>query len=63
MGFIELLEGLAHLFDREFATLAPNANPDCGLQLKHSSMELRKLHNRDLKINIVPLSTKYNQAT
>ncbi|KAG4069438.1 hypothetical protein HA402_001737 [Bradysia odoriphaga] len=61
LGFVELLDGLSSLFEREIALLPSNASPDCALQLKHTAMELRKLTNRDLKTMITALPSKYNQ--
>ncbi|KAM7354073.1 integrator complex subunit 14 [Cochliomyia hominivorax] len=56
IGFIELLEAMATLFDKEAINLASvNANPECTIQLKHAAIELRKPSNRDLKISIVPV--------
>uniref|UniRef100_A0A240PK97 Integrator complex subunit 14 n=1 Tax=Anopheles epiroticus TaxID=199890 RepID=A0A240PK97_9DIPT len=61
LGFIELLEGLAHIFEREISTLPLSASPDCSMQLNHAAMELRKTSNRDLKSIIHALPTQYNQ--
>lgn len=61
LGFVELLEGLSHLFEREIAMLPATASPDCALQLKHTANELRKLNNRDVKMPIAALPTKFNQ--
>lgn len=61
LGFVELLEALSSLFEREAQLLPPNVSPDCSIQLKHSAIELRKLSNRDLKITLSPIPTKYNQ--
>ncbi|XP_059614765.1 integrator complex subunit 14 [Phlebotomus argentipes] len=62
LGFVELLEGLACIFEREIPTLPPNASPDCAMQLKHAAMELKKFNlSRDMKHSIVPYPTKYNQ--
>ncbi|XP_058460146.1 integrator complex subunit 14 [Malaya genurostris] len=61
LGFVELLEGLAHIFEREVATLGSSASPDCSIQLKHAANELRKPSNRDLKAIIQAMPTKYNQ--
>lgn len=56
VGFVELLEAMATLFDKEAINLAAvNANPECTIQLKHASIELRKPSNRDLKVSIVPV--------
>lgn len=49
------------LFEREAKLLPQNVSPDCGIQLNHSAIELRKLSNRDLKITLSPIPTKYNQ--
>ncbi|XP_055608266.1 integrator complex subunit 14 [Uranotaenia lowii] len=62
LGFIELLEGLAHIFEREAAMLGPSSSPDCSIQLKHAANELRKPSNRDLKAVIQAMPTKYNQV-
>uniref|UniRef100_A0A1Y9IW43 Integrator complex subunit 14 n=1 Tax=Anopheles minimus TaxID=112268 RepID=A0A1Y9IW43_9DIPT len=61
LGFVELLEGLAHIFEREISTLPLNASPDCSMQLTHAAIELRKTNNRDLKSVIHALPTQYNQ--
>lgn len=57
LGFVELLDGLASIFERELLSLQSTANPECALQLKHASVEIRS--NRDLKKSIVPYSQKY----
>lgn len=61
LGFVELLEGLSTLFEREIALLPSTASPDCALQLKHTAMELRKINNRDIKAIVTALPTKFNQ--
>lgn len=59
IGFIELLEAMATLFDKEAINLtAVNANPECTIQLKHASLELRKPSNRDIKINITAIAVQ-----
>lgn len=60
-GFIELLDGLSGIFEREITTLPNNASPDCTLQLRHAANELRKCSSRDMKTVITALPTKYNQ--
>lgn len=62
LGFIELMDGLACIFEREIAALPSTANPDCALQLKHAALEIRKLSTRDPKQSvIVPYPTpKFN---
>lgn len=61
LGFVQLLDGLASLFEREIALLPANASPDCAIQLKHTAVELGKPTNRDLKTLITALPSKYNQ--
>lgn len=63
LGFLELLDGLSYIFERECSLLPGNAHPDCALQLTHATNELRKPHNRDIKIAITPLLTKFNTST
>lgn len=62
LGFVELLDGLAIILEREISLLPPNASPDCALQLKHSAIELRKMIKQDFKTLIVALPTKFNQV-
>lgn len=61
-GFIELLEGLAFIFERECTLLPGGTNPDCALQLTHAANELRKHGTRDMKFNIIPLITQFNSG-
>lgn len=58
MGFVELLDGLALIFERECAALPPNLHPDCATQMQHVADMLKK---RDVKNNITPLRTKFHQ--
>lgn len=58
LGFVELLEGLSIIFEKEIANLQPTAHPECALQLKHAATEIR-ITNRDLKQSIVPYVVKY----
>ncbi|KAH8412045.1 hypothetical protein KR222_007525 [Zaprionus bogoriensis] len=56
LGFVELLEALALLLEKENAQLTLNgASAECTLQLQHAATELRKTSNRDIKSTIVPL--------
>jgi hypothetical protein len=59
-GFVELLEGLANIFERELAVLPANGSPDIAVQLKHCTLELRK-NNRDFKFVITAMPTTFNQ--
>lgn len=54
-GFIELLDGLAAIFERECTLLPGGAHPDCALQLTHAAGVLHKPYSRDVKQNITPL--------
>ncbi|XP_037959587.1 integrator complex subunit 14 isoform X2 [Teleopsis dalmanni] len=56
-GFIELLEAMALLFEKECEQIPVNTNPECVIQLKHAAAELRKPANLDLKITIFPAAT------
>ncbi|XP_067002989.1 integrator complex subunit 14 [Anabrus simplex] len=58
-GFIELLDGLAAIFERECTILPGTAHPDCALQLTHAAGVLRKPYSRDMKYNVTPLRTKF----
>jgi hypothetical protein len=58
-GFIELLDGLAAIFERECTLLPGAAHPDCALQLTHAAGVLHKSYSRDVKQNITPLRTKF----
>ncbi|KAH8238878.1 hypothetical protein KR038_005724 [Drosophila bunnanda] len=56
LGFVELLEALAMLLEKECAHLTLNgASNECTMQLQHAATELRKTSNRDIKSTIVPL--------
>lgn len=61
LGFIELLEAIATLFEQEALTMPASASPDSSIQLNHAATQLRKVTNRDLKITIAAMPTKYNQ--
>lgn len=58
-GFIELLDGLAAIFERECTILPGTAHPDCALQLTHAAGVLRKQYSRDVKFTVTPLRTKF----
>ncbi|XP_063221536.1 integrator complex subunit 14 [Bacillus rossius redtenbacheri] len=58
-GFVELLDGLAGVLERECTLLPGAAHPDCALQLTHAASVLRKPYSRDVKYNITPLRTKF----
>ena len=58
IGFYELLEGIASIFDRECALLPGTAHPECHMQLTHAASELRKRQAYDADYNIAPQSLK-----
>ncbi|XP_051166296.1 integrator complex subunit 14 [Leptopilina boulardi] len=62
MGFVELLEGLALIFERECTLLPPNLHPDCTIQMGHVADMLRKPYSRELKNNITPVRTKFHHG-
>ncbi|XP_033211888.1 integrator complex subunit 14 isoform X2 [Belonocnema kinseyi] len=62
MGFVELLEGLALIFERECTLLPPNLHPDCTIQMGHVAEMLRKPYSRELKNNITPVRTKFQHG-
>ena len=59
IGFYELLDGVASIFDRECALLPGTAHPDCHMQLTHAASELRKREAYDPEFHIcsAPQST------
>ncbi|XP_060536568.1 integrator complex subunit 14 [Cylas formicarius] len=62
LGFLDLLNGLAYIFEQECMQLPGSAHPDCALQLQHAADVLRKTQNRDMKFVILPLQTNYNST-
>lgn len=61
MGFVELLDGLALIFERECTLIPSNLHPDCTIQMGHVAEMLRKPYSRELKNNITPVRTKFHQ--
>ncbi|KAF5293913.1 hypothetical protein FQA39_LY13618 [Lamprigera yunnana] len=62
LGFLDLLNGLAYIFEQECTQLPGSAHPDCALQLTHAADVLRKTQNKDIKYIILPLHTNYNSS-
>ncbi|KAK5647372.1 hypothetical protein RI129_002264 [Pyrocoelia pectoralis] len=62
LGFLDLLNGLAYIFEQECTQLPGSAHPDCALQLTHAADVLRKTQNKDIKFVILPLHTNYNSS-
>lgn len=59
LGFLDLLNGLADIFEQECTQLPGSAHPDCALQLTHAADVLRKTQNKDIAFVIMPLQTNY----
>ncbi|XP_018325075.1 integrator complex subunit 14 [Agrilus planipennis] len=62
LGFMELLTGLAYIFEQECTQLPGTAHPDCALQLTHAAELLRKTQNNDIKYVIIPMQTDYTTS-
>lgn len=60
VGFYELLEGIATIFDRECALLPGSAHPDCSMQLSHAASELRKRQSYNVEYLIPTMASKYS---
>ncbi|KYQ58729.1 UPF0464 protein C15orf44 like protein [Trachymyrmex zeteki] len=63
IGFIELLEGLACILERECTLLPPNLNPDCTIQMGHVASMIRKPEFHELRYNIPPARTKFQPGS
>ncbi|XP_011183560.2 integrator complex subunit 14 [Zeugodacus cucurbitae] len=61
IGFVDLLEAMATLFEKEISQLSLGTNPECSMQLKHAANELRTESSLDIKTSIVPLQ-KFGSA-
>ncbi len=57
IGFHELLQGVASIFEKECALLPGSAHPECALQLTHAALELRKEQAYDPDYSIPPMSS------
>lgn len=62
LGFLELLNGLAYIFEQECMQLPGSAHPDCAFQLQHAADVLKKTQNRDIKYVVMPLPTNYTSS-
>ncbi|XP_012151504.1 integrator complex subunit 14 isoform X4 [Megachile rotundata] len=62
MGFVELLEGLACILERECTLLPPNLNPDCTIQMGHVASMIRKPEFLELRYNIPPARTRFQHG-
>nr|XP_040582131.1 integrator complex subunit 14-like [Lepeophtheirus salmonis] len=59
LGFHELLEGVAAIFERECSVLPASSHPDCAVQLRHAAEELRSKECLSLEHQITPLNQKF----
>ncbi|XP_013403665.1 integrator complex subunit 14 [Lingula anatina] len=60
LGFMELLEALSTMLDRECTLLPGTAHPDAALQLSHAANSLRSDNAKEYSQNILPLSTNFS---
>uniref|UniRef100_T1JDL9 Integrator complex subunit 14 n=1 Tax=Strigamia maritima TaxID=126957 RepID=T1JDL9_STRMM len=61
-GFLELLERMASILERECTLLPGTAHPDAALQLTHASNMLRTSKSHDWSQNIYPMRTKFTSG-
>jgi len=54
LGFYELLDGVATIFEHESVTMPQALHPDCSRQLRHAAYELRSKAAFDVEYNIAP---------
>jgi len=59
MGFLDLMDTMAAVLERECTLLPHNSHPDCALQLTHATGILRSAISRDIRHNITALRTKF----
>jgi len=59
MGFLDLMDTMAAVLERECTLLPHNSHPDCVLQLTHATGILRSPISRDIRHNITALRTKF----
>lgn len=59
-GFLELLDAMASMLERECTLLPGTAHPDAALQLSHAANSLRSEVAKDISQMIVPLRTNFS---
>lgn len=59
-GFLELLDAMALMLERECTLLPGTAHPDAALQLSHAANSLRSEMAKDVSQTIVPLRTNFS---
>ena len=58
IGFYELLDGVASIFEKECAMLPGSAHPECAMQLAHAALELQKQQAYEPEFMITAMVTK-----
>jgi len=59
LGFLDLIDTMAAVLERECTLLPHSSHPDCALQLTHASSILRSGMSRDIRHNVIALRTKF----
>jgi len=59
IGFYELMDGVASIFEKECAILPGTAHPECHMQLTHAAQELRKPQAYEPDYSISAMPTKH----
>ena len=59
-GFLELLDAMALMLERECTLLPGTAHPDAALQLSHAANMLRSEMAKDMSQTIMPLRTNFS---
>lgn len=59
-GFLELLERMASILERECTLLPGGTHPEAALQLTHAVNVLRSPQSREYSQNVLPLRTKFS---
>jgi len=63
IGFYELMDGVASIFEKECAILPGTAHPECHMQLSHAALELRKPQAYEPDYSISAMPTKHNKIS
>ncbi|XP_064619116.1 integrator complex subunit 14-like [Lineus longissimus] len=59
LGFMELLDAMGSLLERECTLLPGSAHPDAALQLSHAASVIRSETSKEIGSNITPLRTNF----
>ncbi|XP_074650578.1 integrator complex subunit 14-like [Tubulanus polymorphus] len=60
LGFVELLDAMSAMLERECTLLPGTAHPDAALQLTHAANAVRSDTAKDITQNILPLRTNFS---